>query len=119
MDTHDELLELERAAWEALSTEGAAGPFYDKALARDVLVLLPGGMVIDDRQQVVDSMAGTPWDRYEISEVRVLPLTPDSAVLAYRVEADRGDTHYRALLNSTFVREDGEWRMALHQQTPL
>ena len=119
MSTHDELLELERAAWEALSTEGAAGPFYEKALARDVLVLLPGGMVIDDRQQVVDSMRGAPWDRYEISDERVLELTPDSAVVAYRVEAERGDTHYRALLNSTFVREDGEWRMALHQQTPL
>lgn len=119
MDTHDELLALERAAWEALSTEGAAGPFYEKTLAKDVLILLPGGMVIDDRQDVVDSMSGAPWDRYEISEVRVLPLTADSAVVAYRVEADRGDTHYRALLNSTFVRQDGEWRMALHQQTPL
>lgn len=119
MDTHDELLALERAAWEALSTEGAAGPFYEKTLAREVLILLPGGMVIDDRQDVVDSMAGAPWDRYEISDERVLVLTPDSAVVAYRVEADRGDMHYRALLNSTFVREDGEWRMALHQQTPL
>ncbi|HEY8544983.1 MAG TPA: nuclear transport factor 2 family protein [Acidimicrobiales bacterium] len=119
MTIHDELLALERAAWEALSTDGAAGPFYEQALAREVLVLLPGGMVIDDRQAVVDSMGGAPWDRYEIEDARVLPLTPDSAVVAYRVEAQRGDFAYRALLNSTFVREDGEWRMALHQQTPL
>jgi hypothetical protein len=115
----EELLQQERAAWEALSTEGAAGPYYEKNLAHDVLILLPGGLVIADRDQVVDSMRGAPWDRYEITDERVLALTPDSAVVAYRVEADRGDMHYQALLNSTYVREDGEWRLALHQQTPV
>jgi hypothetical protein len=64
-------------------------------------------------------MAGPPWDRYDISDERVLDLTPDSALLVYKVDADRGDMHYTALLNSTYVREDGEWRLALHQQTPF
>jgi len=98
MNQHDELIELERAAWQALSTEGAAAPYYEKTLAGTVLMLLPGGLVVDER---------------------VLDLTPDSAVVAYRVEATREDMDYEALLNSTYVREDGEWKLALHQQTPL
>ena len=119
MNQHDELIELERAAWQALSTEGAAAPYYEKTLAGTVLMLLPGGLVVDDRDQVVDSMRGTPWTSYEMFDERVLDLTPDSAVVAYRVEATREDMDYEALLNSTYVREDGKWKLALHQQTPL
>ena len=119
MTTYDELLDLERRSWEALSTEGAASSFYDKVLARDVLIVMPGGMVIDDRQQVVDSMGGTPWSSFELSEVRVLELGDGGAALVYKVKADREGTAYQALLNSTYIREDGEWRLALHQQTPF
>jgi hypothetical protein len=115
----NELIELERAGWNALATEGAAGAFYDRVLASKVLMLLPGGMVIDDRAEVVASMAGPPWSSFELSDVRVLPLTPVCAVVAYAATATRDDTEYRALFNSTYVREGGEWRLALHQQTPL
>jgi len=117
--TRDDVLEIERAAWEALSTEGAAAPFYADVLAREVLMLLPGGMVIDDRDQVIDSMAGAPWSAYELADEQVLDLGPDTAVVAYRGLARRGDEDYEALFNSTYVREDGEWKLALHQQTPV
>ena len=48
-------------------------------------------------------------------------LTPDSAVLAYRVAASRPrrTTSTTRSLNSTYVREGDEWRLALHQQTPV
>ena len=59
-------------------------------------------MVIDDRAQVVNSMKGADWDSFELSDTRV-----------------RGDNDYDALLNSTYIREDGAWRLALHQQTPV
>jgi hypothetical protein len=114
-----ELIELERSAWEALTTEGAAAPFYEQTLAREVLMLLPGGMVIDDRAQVIESMRGAPWSSYELRDMRVLPLGADAAVVAYSGSATRGDHEYEALFNSTYVREDDGWRMALHQQTPI
>lgn len=59
MDT-TELTDLERRGWEALSTEDAAGPFYDEVLVAEPLMLLPGGMQLDDRQVIVDSMSGAP-----------------------------------------------------------
>lgn len=120
MNRLDELIELERAGWDALSAGGdVAVSHYDEMLAAEVLFLLPGGMVLDDRSAVVDSMGGAPWSSYELSDERVIELNEDSAVLAYRARATRNDSEYSALINSTFVRQGGRWKLALHQQTPV
>lgn len=119
MSTETDLADLERSGWQALATSGdAAAAFYDEVLAQDVLMLLPGATVIDDRARVVDSMRGAPWDEFELSDERVVPLGGDGAVVAYRAAARRGDMHYEALFTSTYIREDGAWRLAVHQQTP-
>lgn len=114
----DELLEIERAAWQALSTEGAAAPFYDDVLADEVLMLLPGGLVVDDRAAVVDSMRGAPWTSYELSDERVVALDEHSAIVAYRGVAVRPDHEYTAWFNSTYKHDGERWRLVLHQQTP-
>ena len=121
VNTAEELLRLEREGWEALSASGeAAGRFYAENLAADVLMLLPGGMVLDDRQEVVESMGGSPWTSFKLSDERVLELVEGCAVVAYRATAQReGGEPYTALFNSTYVREDGAWRLAIHQQTPV
>ena len=120
MATKDDLTELERSAWKALSTSGeAAAAYYSGVLADEILVLLPGGLVIDDRDRVIDSMRGDPWESFEMSDERVLELTDSSAVLVYRVTARRDGDDYVALLNSTYVRVGDDWRLALHQQTPV
>ena len=120
MATADEIIALERAAWEALSTSGeAATAFYGERLADRVLMLLPGDLVIDDRDAVVQSMGGAPWDAYSLSDEQVVEVGPDAAVVAYRGKARRGGHDYAALFSSTYVREDGAWRLAVHQQTPV
>jgi hypothetical protein len=116
---HDELIDLERRAWTALSTEEAAAPFYEEHLADEVLMLLPGGMVVDGRTAVLESMQGPPWDEHELRDERVLPIGNDAAVVAYRARARRGDMVYAALFTSTWVRVGGAWRLTLHQQTPV
>ena len=119
MDRFRELLELERAGWRALSTDGdTAVAFYDDVLARDVLMLLPGGMVIDDRAEVLESMRGAAWNSFELADTRVIDLTANSAVVTYRATAHRDDVEYEALFNSTYVREGGSWKLKVHQQTP-
>lgn len=120
MSVKDELVRREHEAWRALSTDGAtAAQHYAAELAREVLVVLPGGLVIDQRQAVIDSMQGAPWDSFEISDERILELGSDAAVLVYRATARRAGQDYEALFNSTYVRQGGEWRLALHQQTPV
>ncbi len=121
MTTRDELLELERAGWEALTTSGeAATRFYADHLARDVLMLLPGGMVIDDRDRVIESMGGAPWTSYELSDERVLELGAGGVVVAYRATARRNEAVYTAIFSSTYMREEeGDWKLVVHQQTPV
>lgn len=83
-------------------------------------MILPGGMILDDRAKVVESMGGSPWASFELSDERVLHLGDGSAVVAYRATAQREDGRsYTALFNSTYVRENGAWRLAVHQQTPV
>jgi hypothetical protein len=118
--TSEELIELEHAGWSALASSGAAATrHYEEHLADRVLMLLPGGLVVDDRAEAIASMGGAPWDSFELADERVVPLSPDVAVVAYRAQARRGSTEYTALFNSTYVRRDGSWRLAVHQQTPV
>lgn len=121
MNVAEELLELERKGWEALSTSGeAAQAFYAENLATNVLMLLPGGIVLDNRDEVIKSMGGAPWTSFELSDERVLELVEGSAVVSYRATARRGGSEpYTALFNSTYVREGDAWRLAVHQQTPV
>lgn len=119
MTTETELIDVERAGWAALATSAdAARDHFERVLTDPVLMLLPGGLVIDDRRRAVDSMSGAPWDRFELDSERVLWLDPGAAVVAYRATAQRGSTDYAAWCNSTYMCTDGTWRMALHQQTP-
>lgn len=117
----DDLLALEQRGWQALS--GAAGEesaerFYDRVLANAVVMLLPGGMRLTDRDQILGSMSGAPWDAFELEDPQVLELGPDSAVVIYGVVAERDGSPYSALVSSTYVRRDDGWKLALHQQTP-
>lgn len=114
----EHLVALERDGWDALTRGGdAARAFYDDVLAPDPLMLLPGGLVLQGRETVLESMTGAPWDEYAIEDAVVRPLGADAAVVAYGVTARRGDLRYSALMSSTYVRDVG-WRLAVHQQTP-
>jgi hypothetical protein len=57
----------------------------------------------------------------DIGAVHALELGRDAAVLTYRVAArwEREAARYTSLASSVYVQRDGEWKLALHQQTPL
>jgi hypothetical protein len=119
MTSEQHLIDLERAGWEALSTGGeTATMFYGQVLASRAVMLLPGGMLIDDRDQIIDSMRGRPWDEFQLCDERVHHLGERAAAVLYRAEAKRGDQEYTALCNSTYIFERGRWRLSVHQQTP-
>ena len=114
----DELVALEREGWAAL-----AGPdpvaWWSARLDDGALMVFPG--FVATRDQALQGMAeAPPWATWSIDDVRVLPLGDDAAVVVYAAAAQRaGQPEYRALLSSTWVRRAGEWRLALHQQTPV
>ena len=114
-----ELEVLERAGWDALCRgEGAA--FYGDVMTEDGVMVLAHGQTMD-HDAVVDSLAGGPaWDRYELTDLTVVPAGPEAATLVYRATAHRGDaTPFTALMTSTYARRDGRWRLTVYTQTPV
>lgn len=116
-----DLVDLEKQGWQALSSEGAASQeFYSSVLRDDAVMLLPGGMFIDGKENILKSLAAQPWTSFQIEDPRVISLSESVGVLVYRVTAQRdGSTPYVALINSTYELSDGMWKLALHQQTPV
>ncbi len=115
----NELVVLETEGWHALSIGPAeATAYYSRVLAREPVIMLTNGLRITDRNQIVASMDGPPWSAFEIIEPQETYLGSDVGFLTYKVRADRDGTPYTALLSSVYAKEDGEWKLALHQHTP-
>jgi hypothetical protein len=119
-DIRSDVVGLEKEGWHNLSSSGSrARDFYDRVLDDAVLMLLPGGLLLDDRSAILDSMAGQPWAHYSLESFSVLLPTPDVAVVAYGAQAQRqGQARYEAQVSSSYVRRADGWRLFLHQQTP-
>lgn len=117
----DELIELEQQGWKALSMAGDAGKeFYASVLREDAVMLFPGGMRIDGRERILQSLGPQPWERFQIENPKVVLLTPNVATLLYRVTAQRKASQpFVALISSTYVRHDQDWKLVIHQQTPV
>jgi hypothetical protein len=111
----DRLLELETGFWNAAGD----GTFYREHMASDGLCVLPVGVL--DREATVEAVANSdPWDEVELTDVTTLDLGDDEAALCYRAEARRGNNgDYVALISSVYTRIAGEWKLNLHQQTPI
>jgi hypothetical protein len=113
-----ELIELEEQGWRALSTKGDAGrKIYESVLREDAVMLFPGGMRIEGREQILESLGSQPWESFHIESPRVLQLSESSASVIYKVTAQRKSSPpYVALISSTYSRGDA-WQLVLHQQT--
>lgn len=112
------LVALEVQAWQALR-QGMGADFYQRNLVPDAVMVFPFGVMT--REQTIASLqTAAPWSRYQIEEPHVLSLGEDSAILFYRATAQRtGEPPYIAYLTTAFVKHDGSWRTAFHQQTPV
>jgi hypothetical protein len=114
-----ELLEQERKLWDAnLAGDGA---FYAEALRDDALAVSPWGVLDKDAAVAGVNANRIPYVGYRLADAVALPLGADAAVLTYRAEVDGTNegtpfTH-TVYATSAYVREDGSWRSAFHQQT--
>lgn len=65
--------------------------------------------------------ATTPnrWRDLKISDRHLLCLSDHVAIISYRADVRRADGRpYRALVSSTYVKRDGDWKLAAHQHSP-
>jgi hypothetical protein len=67
MTTSEQLIKLERQGCEALSDSfEATQDFYETVLHDAVRMLLPGGMLLEDKETVLKSFDTQPWQSFEI-----------------------------------------------------
>lgn len=116
-----DLINLEEQGWQALSTGvKASKKFYSSVLRDDAVMLFPGGMIIEGKEKILQSLAAQPWKSFQIEEPRVISVSERAEVLVYRVTAQReGSEPYVALITSTYELSGGVWKLVLHQQTPV
>jgi hypothetical protein len=109
---------IERAGWEALCS-GVGADFYGRLMTDDGVMVLAHGEVLD-REAVIESLRDAPsWSSYALSDVRRVPVGSDAAALVYRADASRPGAAFSALMSSCYVKRDGDWRLALYQQTVI
>jgi Domain of unknown function (DUF4440) len=116
-DLAQELLEAEWEGWRALAS-GRGGEHYRQHLAANAVMAFPFGVM--SRQDAIDAMeAAPPWSSFDLVDAQVVELSADSGIVVYRVNAQRtGEEPYVAIVSSTFIRGDGRWLLAFHQQSP-
>ncbi len=115
------VIALEHRTWDALMSSGSTLiPF----LSSDCSMLFPGGMTLHaaSSPSLRESLADggfKPWDNFSLTEVRAVEINAEAVAVMYQAKAIRDGTEYKALISSVWKREAGEWKMVLHQQTPM
>lgn len=114
MTSASDIWDIERALW----LEGADA--YQAHLAPNCLMAFgPMGIIADSA--IVEAIRKAPrWSDVVMSSQTLVEPVGDVAIIAYIAQGERnGETAYRALCTSTYVKADGQWAIAQHQQTPL
>jgi uncharacterized protein DUF4440 len=114
----DELIELEHRGWQGLSGPDGAGVYQD--LMADDGVMVFGNGVMAKKTVIASIRQVEPWTDYRIEDARVVHPSPDIGVVVCRATAHRpGQGEYAAWMSSVYVRIGGDWRLLVHQQTPI
>lgn len=113
MDDQDTLWQLEESFW-----LGGAETFRS-TMADGAIMVFPYPAGILQGETIVEGVKSAPRWRSVVMRDRKLNIRGSVAVLAYKAEAEREGAPIQTMLcASTYLREDGGWRLMSHQQTP-
>jgi hypothetical protein len=116
MSLKDDLLAVERGLW-----KNDPDLYHDSLLDTVQLVFPETGVIGRDfavaaiRKEVAENRV---WAEVDLSNMRAEPITADVAALTYKVAArwNYEKTPTTSIASSIYVKRDGSWKLALHQQ---
>jgi hypothetical protein len=115
MNLEAELLALEERFWKG-DVE-----FYRRNFTEDSIMAFPPPLGMMAKEATIAAIANSDrWADVAFDDVRLIRLAENVAILAYAADARREgeDARYSAVVSSAYVRQDGTWKLAFHQQTP-
>lgn len=114
MVNSQDLLQLEKGFW----TEDDQ---YYRAHVDDACLLAFSEMAgVHSNQDIADMRGPSNWKNVDLREKGSVELSDEAVLITYEVSAQRKSGQpYRAVVTSGYVKREGAWKMAFHQQTPL
>ncbi len=118
MNLKETLMALEEQFWEASSA--ANTNLIRSYLTENALTVGVFG-ILNKETTVAVNEGQPPFSFWHIDdEPQILQLTEDSAVVVYKTTARReGREQFTVIMSSTYVNQDGSWKLAFHHQTLL
>jgi RNA polymerase sigma factor (sigma-70 family) len=119
-DLLETLTALEKQSWEALKRQDAAA--LEKLVTPDCAAILSDGSRTT-AAELIKGLKDFRVQEYAMDDAKLVPLSPDAAVLVYRVKSEiatLGERKRETLqVSSTWVKKDGKWLNAFYQETPI
>lgn len=115
MSIDQDLLALEKGFW----TEGA--DYYREHVDEACLLAFTEMAGLHSNEEIASMNPGAGnWSDVTLQERGLVELSDRTVILTYEVNAKRKSGEpYRAVVSTAYVKRDGDWKMAFHQQTPL
>lgn len=123
MTDKQEIIDLENRFWQTMIDKDVATAAA--MITNKSIVTGAQGAATVDQQSFTKMMEGGAWtlESYVFSDVQVEFPTADVAVIGYKVSEnlliDGKPLKLEAADASTWIRQDGEWRCALHTESVL
>jgi hypothetical protein len=119
MSLETQLLDVEKRLW-----RNDAELYHDTLTETALLVFPETGVITRDvavEAILAENAEGRRWAEVNFEGVRSVQLTDDVALLTYQVTArwEHEESEYPALASSVYVKREGTWKLAFHQQSPL
>jgi hypothetical protein len=119
MSLEKQLLEVEERLW-----RNDAELYRDNLTDEALLVFPETGLITRDVAVdaiLVENAEGRRWAEVNFEGVSSVQLTEEVALLTYSVSArwEHEASEYAALASSVYVKREGAWKLAFHQQSPL
>ena len=111
----ERIWQFERSLWHASEKE------YREGVDPECVMALSHAPYLFRGAAAVEAVRGTPaWDEVRFSEQAVSRPEEGLIVVGYRVEAEKGETRFRAACTSVYRRKaHADWSVVQHAQVAL